>query len=154
MSDYTTMIERFRTELLAIAEDQASANSAPDRWSPKEILGHLIDSAVNNHRRIVLAQLKDDLVFDGYDQEGWVSVQGYNECSWSDLIEFWYAYNRRLLDVISRIPSEKLNASRTEHSLNRIAMKRVPADQPATLAYLIQDYFDHMVRHMGQIKQG
>ena len=49
-------------------------------------LGHLIDSAVNNHARFVRAQLQDDLVFPGYDQDGWVRVQRYDERSWPALV--------------------------------------------------------------------
>ena len=48
---------------------------AQDKWSPREIVGHLIDSAANNHQRFVRAQFTDDLVFSGYQQAEWVGVQ-------------------------------------------------------------------------------
>ena len=131
------------------AED--SANSTNGEWSRREILGHLIDSATNNHQRFVRAQFKDDLVFPGYEQEQWVSSQKYNDEPWPDLIELWRAYNLHLVHVVSRIPEDVLTRQRDKHSLDQIAFKSVDQNTPATLEYLIRDYLDHLKHHLDQI---
>jgi hypothetical protein len=61
--------------LLAMSEDRSRLRPAPGKWCPREVIGHLIDSASNNHQRFVRAQFQDDLVFSGYEQDAWVSVQ-------------------------------------------------------------------------------
>ena len=60
--------------LLALSDAEAAKAPAPGKWSPKQVLGHLIDSASNNHQRFVRAQFTDDLVFAGYQQEPWVEA--------------------------------------------------------------------------------
>lgn len=131
------------------AED--SAKSTNGEWSRREILGHLIDSATNNHQRFVRAQFKDDLVFPGYEQEQWVSSQKYNDEPWPDLIALWRAYNLHLLHVVSVIPENVLTQPRDKHSLDQIAFKSVDQNAPATLEYLIRDYLDHLKHHLDQI---
>src|SRR5262245_56725331 len=75
--------------LARIPESQTAAKPGPDKWSAKQELGHLIDSAVNNHQRLVRAQLEDDLALSGYDGERWVEIHNYQERVWSDLIGLW-----------------------------------------------------------------
>ena len=60
--------------LSAISDSDAATPPAPGKWSPKQVIGHLIDSASNNHRRFVRANFVDDLIFPGYDQETWVAL--------------------------------------------------------------------------------
>ncbi len=131
------------------AED--TANSTNGEWSRKQILGHLIDSAANNHQRFVRAQFTDDLVFGGYEQEQWVDSQKYNDEPWPDLIALWRAYNLHLLHVVSVIPENALTQQRHKHSLDQIAFKTVEQSAPATLEYLIRDYLDHLKHHLDQI---
>jgi len=54
------IVDETEPRLRTVSHDRAAARPAPDRWSAKEMMGHLIDSAANNHRRFVEAQLKDD----------------------------------------------------------------------------------------------
>src|SRR5688572_33079531 len=84
------------------------ARPAPDQWNAREVLGHLIDSACNNHRRFVLGQSADIEKFDGYDGEQWVARQRPGEESWQDLVTLWSAYNRHLAHVIACAPPETL----------------------------------------------
>ena len=68
------------TPLLENIGDEPSRQSRePGKWSPREIIGHLIDSASNNHQRFVRALFQDDLVFPGYDQDAWVAAQAYRD---------------------------------------------------------------------------
>ena len=131
--------------------DEKSAEKLNGDWSCKEILGHLIDSAANNHQRFVRAQFTDHLDFPGYDQEQWVAAQSYSGEPWLSLVEFWRAYNTHLLHTVSVIPPQILTERRTRHSLDQIAFKMVDRKTPATLEYLIRDYLDHLKHHLSQI---
>src|ERR671928_891352 len=91
--DFGATITNAAARLNALGEEEASRPRAEDKWSAKQIIGHLIDSAANNHRRFVLAQLTDHLAFEGYEQNGWVSVQRYDAEPWAQLVALWRAYN-------------------------------------------------------------
>ena len=86
--------------LAALTPAAASLRPAPDKWCPAEIIGHLIDSATNNHRRFVLGQLQNDLVFPGYDQDAWVRVQRHRDVPWEELVASWRALNLHLAHVL------------------------------------------------------
>ncbi|MEM7314686.1 MAG: DinB family protein, partial [Planctomycetota bacterium] len=131
--------------------DDARTKPAPDKWAKIEILGHLIDSSINNHRRFIVAISKDDLVFEGYDQELWAEVQSYLGLDWSWLVEHWLRCNQHLANLLGRIPGEALTRQRQPHCLHKMAWKRVPEDVPTTLQYLIQDYLGHLEHHLRQI---
>jgi hypothetical protein len=150
LKDFRHTVEESTTRLLQIPADQAAA-SEPGHWSPKEIVGHLIDSAANNHQRFVRAQFTDDLVLPGYEQDLWVTSQKYNEASWPELVHLWSAYNLHLSHVISVMPEEVLTRVRTEHNLDKIAWKAVPKTSPTTLEYFVRDYAGHMRHHLTQI---
>lgn len=72
-------------------------------WSRKQILGHLIDSAANNHQRFVRGQHDRELVTPSYAQEQWVDTECFNDREWPDLVQFWLAYNRHLLHIMSHV---------------------------------------------------
>lgn len=151
LEDMRLTIEDAAVRLLSITEVESETRRQTGKWSAKEILGHLIDSAANNHARFVTAQLKDNLVFDGYDQEAWVATQRYHQASWPALVALWKSYNLHLLHVVSSIPEDKLNQPRREHSLDTIAWKLVEEGEPISLEYLILDYVEHMKHHLRQI---
>ena len=143
--ELSSVLERVLPKLEAIDETAAGSPRAEGKWSRKEILGHLIDSACNNHRRFVIAQGREDLIFEGYDQEHWVRTQRYRQESWKNLVQLWHAYNRHLVWVIDGIPeSELLNA-------HQIAWKIKAKEGPVSLGYLVDDYIDHMEHHLRQI---
>ena len=150
LRDFEETIRSANARLQEISAEESSTSSEGE-WSPKQVLGHLIDSAANNHQRFVRAQFTDTLEFPGYEQEQWVSAQHYNDEPWPAVIELWRAYNMRLLHVVSVIPHEVLTQPRDKHSLEQIAFKTVEPDQPATLEYLIRDYLDHLKHHLDQI---
>lgn len=153
VEDFKQAIEAEARYLLSISERQSEARRAPGSWSPKEIVGHLIDSAANNHGRFVGAQFRDDLVFEGYAQGEWVAAQGYADEPWVQLVDLWRLYNLHLLHAVSRIPAGELSRPRHPHSLHLIAWRLVDEGEPATLEYLIRDYVAHLKHHVGQIRQ-
>jgi len=151
LEDFKQTIEAATPRLLLISEGQSEQSRAEVHWSSKQIIGHLIDSAANNHARFVLAQLKDDLLFPGYEQDGWVRVQQYQKASWPQLVELWRAYNLHLLHVMSCAAPEKLANRCTQHSLQTIAFETVRESEPVTLEYLMKDYVVHLKHHLSQI---
>ena len=150
LRDFEETIRNAAVRLQKISEEDSSKHNDGE-WSQREILGHLIDSAANNHQRFVRAQFKDDLVFPGYEQEQWVNAQKYNDELWPDLIELWRSYNLHLLHVVAVIPENVLTQQRDKHSLDQIAFRAVDQNAPATLEYLIRDYLDHLKHHLDQI---
>lgn len=151
LKEFSQTINDATGRLMLIPEESTSDALAEGKWSPKQIIGHLIDSAANNHQRFVRAQFTDDLVFPGYEQEAWVEVQRYNDESWMDLLQLWRHYNLHLCHVMSAIPNEVRLKSRASHSLDKIAWQPVSQDQPVTLEYFMQDYFGHLQHHLKQI---
>ena len=141
-------------QLLKMEATFYSTPLALGKWSPKQIMGHLIDSCANNHQRFVRAQIQDNLVFPGYQQEEWVVLQDYQNQDWEAIITLWKNYNLHLAKVIEKIPETILFKEHLDHVLDKIAYKTIPADQPATLAYFIEDYLNHMNHHLKQIGLG
>ncbi len=143
-------LDRAIPRLERLTEERVSTRS-PGKWSKKEILGHLIDSAVNNCRRFILAQHQDSLIFDGYDQEKWVVVQQYQTAQWPDLLELWLRLNQQIARCIHAIPEDILTRQHKTHNLHQVAWKVVPQEETTTLAYFIDDYINHMNHHLRQI---
>ncbi len=141
-NDLARVVDAAALEFRAIDDGVASKKLKPDVWSVKEILGHLIDSASNNHQRFVRALLGGELTFPGYEQNSWVVSQDYQTRPWRDLVELWVAYNLHLAHVIRRIP----DASAT-------VTCRIGANEAITLGSLAQDYLGHLRHHLDQIRE-
>jgi hypothetical protein len=133
------IVEETSLILNRIRDDDWNYRSAPNKWSRKEILGHLIDSAANNHHRIVRAQYEDNPSIT-YDQNNWVSIQDFKNASIENLINLWVSYNKHLAHIISIIPKDKYNN-----------LCDIKAAQPVTLEWLITDYIRHLKHHLNQI---
>ena len=137
--------------LTTVGNVRSAQYPAPGKWSPREIIGHLIDSAQNNHGRFVRAQLSPDLVFPGYAQDDWVRLQGYGERDWGELIALWAAYNRHLAHVIERVSPDAADRPRRAHNLDQIAFRSASAETPTTLAFFMADYVTHLEYHLQQV---
>lgn len=151
LDDFRQTIGAANQQLLQLSEDESGRPRAEGKWSPREIIGHLIDSASNNHQRFVRAQFTDDLVFDGYEQEGWVRVQNYQGESWADLVQLWRLYNQHILHLVSLVPEDTRTKLRHKHNLHKLASERMSEAEPVTLDWFIRDYLDHMKKHLKQI---
>ncbi len=127
-------------QLARISEAESAVKPAPGKWSKKEIIGHLLDSAANNHQRFVRVLLYDDLELPGYEQERWVAAQGYQDTAWAELLLFWKSYNEHLVRLAARLPAESL--ARTV---------RIGGGAAVTLGFLVEDYLRHMQKHLRQI---
>jgi len=151
LSDFRETVNAGAKAMLLLSEPQSELATAPGKWSPKQVIGHLIDSAGNNHGRFVRAQLQDDLTFTGYQQEEWVNRQRYQTEPWKDLVELWRLYNLHLAHLLEQVSVEDLTRPRTNHNLDQIAWQTVPRSEPVTLEYFIRDYVAHLKNHLRQI---
>src|SRR5579872_1654092 len=105
----TELLRMVPARLVDISDEEASRTSGPGRWSKKQLLGHLIDSAGNNHQRFVRAQTESLHEFPTYQQETWVAVQHYGSEPWPDLVNLWLLFNRHLLHVVQHVPESALS---------------------------------------------
>jgi hypothetical protein len=147
-----TVVEAAAAEFARADAGRASRRPAADKWSAREIIGHLIDSAANNHIRFVTGPARDDLVFQGYDQDAWVTTQRYDAADWQALVALWRAYNLHLAHVMEAIPDAVKNEPRARHNFDRLAFHAVPSSEPSTLGYLMDDYVAHLEHHVAQVR--
>lgn len=129
-----------KPRLLSISDARASEQPYTETWSLKEILGHLVDSAANNHQRIVRMQETRDIVVFRYAQQHWVESQKYQSRPWEAIVELWFQYNLHLAHVIGEVNPKTL-AHVCEMGYAR----------PATLAFVIEDYLRHLEHHLAQV---
>ncbi len=150
-ADLRAAVDGAEPVLRAVGDEASGRRRAPDAWSPREVIGHLIDSASNNHRRFVMGQVEADLRFPGYDQNVWVSVQRYRDAPWANLVALWVSFNRHLAFVIEAAPDDVMLRPRAIHNLPEIGWQPPAASEPATLAHIVRDYIAHLQHHLGQI---
>ena len=110
------------------------------KWCAKEVLGHLIDSASNNHQRFVRAQLAHSYEGPNYTQNEWVRAQAYAKAPWAKLMELWTSYNYHLLHVIRHMDPATLETP-----------CRIGSGEPVRLGFVVTDYIDHMENHLKRI---
>jgi hypothetical protein len=135
-----SLIESTAAGLIKIDEQTAAVRPAPGKWSKKEILGHLIDSAANNHQRFVRLQLSDRVELPGYSEVDWVRVQRYQDQPWQQIFAVWASYNTQLAQVIGFVDPKALQN-----------VWRMPDGREVTLEFVIRDYVTHMRHHLDQL---
>jgi hypothetical protein len=134
------LVERVPGRLENLPTEKVESKSTAANWSPKEELGHLLDSAANNHQRIVRAQLENNLAMPGYEQNRWVAIHGYQHRDWKELIDLWRALNRQVLAAAESAPASAWSRTLT-----------VAGSEPLTLQFVFDDYVAHMVHHLQHI---
>lgn len=113
----------------------------PHKWSKKELLGHLIDSASNNIRRLIVGQYEQEVKIV-YHQDEWVACQNYQAADLAEVKTLWQLLNNQIARVIENIPEEKLqNTCDTGKGKTELH----------TLSYFIEDYLVHLQYHLNQI---
>jgi hypothetical protein len=138
--EFERVLDESSKKLLEYSEDEAVKKPSSGKWSKKEILGHLVDSAANNHQRFVRMQIDNNLKLPSYHQDQWVSLQHYNTVSWNELIRLWEAYNLHLLHILWNINPTKLANTAVIGNLDEM-----------TLEFIIEDYVGHLKHHLEQI---
>lgn len=135
-------IKPWHDRLLGLDTAMAHHKPAPDRWSFSEVIGHLVDSACNNHQRFVRARGVEDLVFPKYDQNEWVSAGNYIQSRWDALVRLWYCYNLQIAHTIRNIPADQLSTPCA-----------IGPYEPCTLEFLVTDYLDHLNHHLDKLSE-
>jgi hypothetical protein len=136
-----SLIERELPLLKAFPEANTSIRPAGDSsWSPREELGHLIDSAANNHIRFVRALIEPEFRGPSYAQNGWVTAHRYQDMPWLQIVEFWYHYNSFLSSLLKQVPENKLQT-----------LCFVGSGESVSLQFLITDYVLHMRHHIDHL---
>ena len=138
LSRLNFIIDNLPSILTQISEENMSEKSSSNKWSKKEIIGHLIDSATNNHQRFVRGQFENNPEIR-YDQNNWNEYNFYQQIDSKQIILFWTIYNKQLIEIIERIPTENLK-------------RQVNVDGALlTLEFLIFDYVEHLEHHLKQV---
>lgn len=134
-------ITELPAKIYAMSELGLSDRTQPNKWSKKEILGHLSDSALNNLHRFVRAQYEDQpYVVIKYAQNQWVELMNYQNLPIDHILNLWLSLNKQIAEVISKIPEDKLQNS-----------CEIGEEQTVTLEWLIKDYIEHLEHHLKQI---
>lgn len=133
-------VARELPRLSAMGEPAVSRIPAPGKWAPKEILGHLVDSALNNLQRFVRAQLANRLELPGYEQEQWVRLQGWAGADWAEVLALWCSLNAQIARVVAAIPAAKLQTP-----------CRIGGGEPTSLEAVIRSYVTHADHHLAQV---
>jgi hypothetical protein len=135
-----SLLDQVPARLGKLPAGNVDLKPAPSKWSPKEELGHLLDSAANNHQRIVRAQLEDAPAMPGYDGDHWVELHAYQRRPWPELIERWRVLNQQLLAAAEAVPDAAWSRTCT-----------IGDSKPLTLKFVFEDYLRHMIHHLRHI---
>jgi len=138
---FRTEIDKLQERLAAVSPALADTPWGPGKWTRKQILGHLLDSATNNRQRFVRATIQGSYAGPAYAQDGWVAAHGYADHPWQLLLEWWRVEHQILAGVVDRIPEDRLQA-----------VCVVGDNSPVTLQYLVEDYIAHQQWHFLQIE--
>jgi hypothetical protein len=132
-----TIIDKQLSALQFIPEEKFSYKPSPTKWSKKEILGHLVDSAQSNIRRFIAAQYEEQPKII-YNQDKWVAITNYQQYKLPDLISLWYLVNKHISHLLRNITPE-------------MAERKVQTGEVHTVQWLAQDYIKHLLHHLHQV---
>jgi DinB superfamily len=136
-------VEKESLALNALSEEKFSYKPSQATWSPKEIIGHLVDSAQNNMQRFVRGQYEDKPHIV-YTQDEWVRLQAYQQADKNELIQLWVLFNRQLCRTLNNMDTAKYG---------RLCDWGKTSPEFQTLSYIAEDYYRHMIHHLNQLKQ-
>ncbi|UOQ83616.1 DinB family protein [Gracilibacillus salinarum] len=121
-----------------MSEEEVSSRPLPNKWSKKEIVGHLCDSAILNMERFIKIQYEESVyIVESYDQDQWVAVQNYQDTKLGEIVNLFQTLNNQILNIVQHIPNDKLSN-----------LCDIGNNQHRTLEWLIQDYLEHMEHHI------
>jgi hypothetical protein len=139
------IVSEYAVKIADINEQEFSAKPLSHKWSKKEVLGHLIDSAQSNLRRFVCAQYESAPPKIGYDQDYWVKANGYQSLSSNNVIQLWQLINGQIESVLTNMPAS---------SYEKTCDTGKESPQLRTLEWLAADYVKHMKHHLNQVIAG
>ncbi len=145
------IIQEALPELNKISATEMNFKPSASKWSKKELMGHLIDSAYNNHQRFLRAEGQGNLVFWGYDQDEWVVKNKYQDRKLEEVLSTWVVANQHLAFLIECLSDEVLQTKTTSHNFHKICMNLLQEGESTSLSYLVWDYLFHIEYHLNQI---
>lgn len=145
VTELRSILQEYERKIAAIPDQEFTAKPLPHKWSKKEVLGHLIDSAQNNLRRFICAQYESTPPKISYEQDFWVSANGYQSVAKEDIISLWKLMNERIGDVLWTMPSQ--------YQANNCDTGK-GGTQLRSIAWLAEDYVKHLKHHLNQIIPG
>jgi len=131
------IITDYEPQLKQLSEKDFSYKPSPVKWSGKEFLGHLIDSAQNNIRRFVVAQ-HEERPYIVYAQEAWVAAAGYQNYPLKDLVDLWVLINKHIVIILKNIPED-------------VSSREVQTGKIHSIKWLAADYNKHLLHHLHQV---
>lgn len=141
INELSKIVSDFSTAINKISDESLSVKPKPEKWSKKEVLGHLIDSANNNLRRFICAQYEPSPKIV-YQQDFWVTINNYQHVKKEDSIQLWRLLNQQICEVLRTLPSE--NASlQCDTGKDNVQLRSIP--------WLAEDYVKHLKHHLNQI---
>lgn len=145
VAELDTTVQEFSARIQQIPEAELLAKPRPDKWSRIEVIGHLIDSAHSNLRRFVTAQYEASPPHIIYDQNFWVTANGYQHAPAEDVISLWILMNQRIAAVLAQMPegnyTKQCDTGRGQKELH-------------TIEWLAADYVKHLKHHLNQVIPG
>ncbi len=152
---YCEYLELIITEVIpvleSLGEEHLEFKEANKKWNRKVILGHLIDSAYNNHQRFLRVQGQQNLVFRGYDQDLWADSNRYASREAHEVINTFKVVQLHLALLIGNLEDELILKVHKVHNLDKIGMSARSSESPTPLSFLIWDYLFHLEHHLAQI---
>ena len=127
----------FSTEFQSFSQDEINIKPIPEKWSKKEILGHLCDSCINNLHRIIRVQ-HEDMPFMIYNQDEWVKNQDYQNRDIEEVLDLWVSLHKQFIHALKNFPEEHLRSM-------------LDWGGEVTAQFVITDYLDHHHHHLKQI---
>jgi hypothetical protein len=140
--DLTEIVKEYSLKIGAIPEKEFSLKTSPDRWSKKEVLGHLIDSAQNNLRRFICGQYESAPQKIVYSQNDWVAMNAYQQSDSQEIILLWALLNKRIAAILQQMPTA---------AYTRLSDTGKNSVETHTLEFLAEDYVKHLKHHLNQI---
>lgn len=142
LNDWKEIILTASEKLNQLNNEKASLKANPEKWSIKEIIGHLCDSALNNYSRVVKMQTAiTNYEIEKYAQNDWVRLAGYQNRDWKSIKDQWLILNLAFMNLVENTP---------EHSLGNLAKFE---NIELSLEFIIVDYVDHLKHHLNQINE-
>lgn len=137
-----SIVKTWEQKLVQLKADELSHKKNGQNRSIKQIIGHLIDSASNNHQRMVRLQYNQKLDFPDYrqDNDRWIALQKYQDENWENLVQLWVFFNLHIAWIINQTDENHMSGFWTDCDRTEVS-----------LAQMIDGYYAHLLLHLNEI---